>query len=282
MPSLEYGEGSDTGNSRSNNEDTYFSNSEKGLWLIADGMGGHEAGEVASAIARDTIAESFNTGSPLSDAVQKAHSAILQAVDKQIGAAGMGSTVVALQSNSNAYEVAWVGDSRAYLWSPNEHDVGLKQITTDHSYVQMLLASGAINEEEVANHPDKNIITQCLGVQDIGQVKVDTVQGSWQQGQWIVLCSDGLNEEVDDQTIAEVLTQASNPGDAVDQLIARALESGGHDNITVQVIAAPFVSPVETAELESLPEPEPKPERSNYWLYGLLCAAVLLFIFSII
>ncbi|MGI9286762.1 MAG: PP2C family protein-serine/threonine phosphatase, partial [Pseudomonadales bacterium] len=159
MPSLEFGEGSDTGNSRSNNEDTYFSNSDQGLWLIADGMGGHEAGEVASAIARDTIAQAFSDGTPLSDAVQKAHSAILQAVDDQIGAPGMGSTVVALQSKRDDYEVAWVGDSRAYLWSPNEPEARLTQITTDHSYVQMLLASGAIKEEEVAHHPDKNIIT---------------------------------------------------------------------------------------------------------------------------
>ena len=279
MPSLEYGEGSDTGNSRSNNEDTYFSNSEKGLWLIADGMGGHEAGEVASAIARDTIAECFSNGLPLSEAVQKAHSAILQAVDEQIGAPGMGSTVVALHSDSNDYEVAWVGDSRAYLWSPAKREPRLTQITTDHSYVQMLLASGAIKEEEVANHPDKNIITQCLGVQDIGQVKVDTIQGNWQQGQWIVLCSDGLNEEVDDQTIAGILDQAGNPGEAVDQLIATELQSGGHDNVTVQVIAAPFVSSSETAELDSLIESEPA--RSNYWLYGLLVAAVILFLFSI-
>ncbi len=278
MPSVEYGEGSDTGNSRSNNEDTYFSNSEKGLWLIADGMGGHEAGEVASAIARDTIAAACNDGTQLSDAVQQAHSAILQAVDEKIGAPGMGSTVVALQSNRNDYEIAWVGDSRAYLWAPNEHEGRLTQVTTDHSYVQMLLASGAIKEEEVANHPDKNIITQCLGVQDIGPVKVDIVYGNWQRGQWIVLCSDGLNEELDDQAIAEILAQASNPGDAVDQLIARALESGGHDNVTVQVIAAPSSCNVETAEIDSLAEPK----QTNYWLYGLLCAAVVLLLLTIL
>ncbi|MGI9289094.1 MAG: PP2C family protein-serine/threonine phosphatase, partial [Pseudomonadales bacterium] len=255
-----------------------FSNSEKGLWLIADGMGGHAAGEVASAIARDTIAEAFGGGTPLCDAVQKAHSAILQAVDDKIGAPGMGSTVVALQSKKDGYEVAWVGDSRAYLWSPNEPESPLNQITTDHSYVQMLLASGAIKEEEVAHHPDKNIITQCLGVQDIGQVKVDSVHGNWQQGQWILLCSDGLNEEVDDNTITEILAQASNPGDAVDQLIARALESGGHDNVTVQVIAAPNSSNVETAELDSITDGT----QRNYLLYGLLCAALLLLLLSIL
>ena len=278
MPSVEYGEGSDTGNSRSNNEDTYFSNSEKGLWLIADGMGGHEAGEVASAIARDTIAAACNDGTQLSEAVQKAHSAILQAVDEKIGAPGMGSTVVALQSNRNDYEVAWVGDSRAYLWSPNESEGRLTQITTDHSYVQMLLASGAIKAEEVANHPDKNIITQCLGVQDIGPVKVDTVYGNWQQGQWIVLCSDGLNEELDDEAIAGILAEAGNPGNAVDQLIARALESGGHDNVTVQVIAAPHSGNAKTVEIESLPEPAP----TNYWLYGLLGIALVLLLLTML
>ncbi len=281
MPSLEYGEGSDTGNSRSNNEDTYFSNSDKGLWLIADGMGGHAAGEVASAIARDTIAEAFDDGMPLSDAVQKAHSTILQAVNDEIGAPGMGSTVVALQSKTDDYEVAWVGDSRAYLWSPDNPEERLTQITTDHSYVQMLLASGAIKEEEVARHPDKNIITQCLGVQDIDQVKVDTVQGHWQKGQWILLCSDGLNEEVDDDTIAEILAQANNPGNAVERLIAKALESGGHDNVTVQVIAAPNSSNVETAELAVLVDATDSKQR-NYLLYGLLAAALLLLLLSML
>lgn len=278
MSSLEYGEGSDTGNSRSNNEDTFFSNSEKGLWLIADGMGGHAAGEVASAIARDTIAAEFSKGEQLSEAVQKAHSAILQAVADQIGAPGMGSTVVALQSSNDDYEIAWVGDSRAYLWSPDDPEQPLKQITTDHSYVQMLLASGAIKEEEVAGHPDKNIITQCLGVQDISEVKVDTINGHWQQGQWIVLCSDGLNEEVEDDTIAEILSHASNPRDAVDQLIARALQSGGHDNVTVQVIAAPGSNNTDTAELESLP----KPAQRNYLLYGFLSAVLLLLLLLIL
>lgn len=226
---------------RDNNEDCYLSAPECGLWLVADGMGGHEAGEVASAIVRDTLDQLVHEPShfSLNDAIQKSHETILMSADNGIGAHGMGSTVVALYSQQKSYQIAWVGDSRAYLWNRAIDGGQLSRLSTDHSYVQMLYASGAINEDEVDKHPDKNIITQCLGMQELAQVKVDMTQGQWHHDQWILLCSDGLTDELKDEEIADILRQNSNTVTAVDQLLHGALNNGGNDNITVQIIQSP-------------------------------------------
>jgi len=243
-PQLEYSAASHPGLARDNNEDCFLSQPEQGLWLVADGMGGHEAGEVASAIVRDTIEQQLNRNSKISlaDSIQAAHTAILTSADQGIGAPGMGSTVVALQNHGARYEIAWVGDSRAYLWTPAEDGGRLEQLTVDHSYVQMLVASGAISPEEADTHPEKNIITQCLGMQELDQVEVDTVEGHWQKNQWILLCSDGLTDEVNDKTIGQILFESANCLAAVDQLLHAALTNGGRDNITLQIIESPMSS----------------------------------------
>ncbi len=241
-PQLEYSAASHPGLTRDNNEDCFLSQPEHGLWLVADGMGGHEAGEVASAIVRDTIENQLhnNAKTTLAETIQAAHTAILSAADRGIGAPGMGSTVVALQNHGLRYEIAWVGDSRAYLWTPAADGGRLEQLSIDHSYVQMLVANGAISPEEADNHPEKNIITQCLGMQELEQVKVDTVEGYWQKNQWIILCSDGLTDEVNDKTIGHILFESSNCLAAVDQLLHAALTNGGRDNITLQIIESPI------------------------------------------
>ena len=105
----------------------------------------------------------------------------------------------------------------------------------------MLFVSGAITAEEVETHPDKNIITQCLGMQELSQVKVDIAQGQWQENQWILLCSDGLSDELSDTSIAQILEHCPNTLTAVDQLLHEALTSGGNDNITLQIIQSPVV-----------------------------------------
>jgi serine/threonine protein phosphatase PrpC len=227
---------------RENNEDCFLSAPESGLWLVADGMGGHEAGEVASAIVRDTFANLVQQQTPfsLADAVQNSHRAILTAAENGTGALGMGSTIVAVLSQKKTYQVAWVGDSRAYLWNPAPEGGQLSRLTTDHSYVQMLFNSGAISAEEVEKHPDKNIITQCLGMQELAQVKVDVAQGQWQKGQWILICSDGLTDELDDSAIAQILETSTDSSNAVDKLLRKALKNGGNDNITLQVIESPL------------------------------------------
>lgn len=239
---LDYSAATHPGLKRENNEDCFVSAPEAGLWGVADGMGGHEAGEVASAIVRDTLERLVRDKAPfsLNDAIQQSHQAILRSAERGIGAPGMGSTLVTLFSHKRHYQVAWVGDSRAYLWTALPEGGQLTRLTVDHSYVQMLYAAGAISAAEVDHHPDKNIITQCLGMQELAQVKVDIADGQWQKNQWILLCSDGLTDELSDSDIAQILQHSSNSLTAVDQLLHAALTNGGNDNITLQIIESPL------------------------------------------
>lgn len=239
MRSLKYSACTNKGLLRENNEDSFLSLPERGLWAVADGMGGHEAGEVASAIVRETL-QTPGAESDLASALQKSHKAVLKAAQKGVGAIGMGSTAVALSCKHHDYQVSWVGDSRAYLWTQQDNSGRLEQLSTDHSYVQMLLASGAIKESELDTHPDKNVITQCIGSQELSDVTVDSVAGVWEKNQWILLCSDGLTDEVSDKDIARLMHDSKNTRDATEALMNAALDSGGRDNITIQVIESPL------------------------------------------
>ncbi|HSC76618.1 MAG TPA: protein phosphatase 2C domain-containing protein, partial [Pseudomonadales bacterium] len=204
---------------------------------VADGMGGHEAGEVASAIAIESIARKIRQGKDITEAIQNAHHNILNGTLKGRGAKGMGSTVVAVHSTITHYRIAWVGDSRAYLWTrTGECNGTLEQLTTDHSYVQMLVKAGAITPEEAINHRDKNVITQCLGSLEMPDVTVDTVERDWQPGQWLLLCSDGLTDELEDGQISAVLANSANIEIAAESLLREALASGGRDNTTIAII----------------------------------------------
>lgn len=251
MSSMQYSAATDVGLKRSNNEDTVLSNPDVGLWVVADGMGGHAAGEVASAIAAETIEKHIKRGVNLQESIRLAHKAVIEAAQAGQGGAGMGSTVVALHSQGNTYEIAWVGDSRAYLWQPgsgsrntvpngNKHkNDELIQLTTDHSYVQMLFDTGAISADEMHQHPDKNIITQCLGSLDVDALSVDICRMQWYPNDWVLLCSDGLSDAVTDVQIQQVLQSHSRVDDATHALIELALDQGGKDNISVSLIACP-------------------------------------------
>jgi len=227
-----------TGNVRSNNEDAFSRDPAMGLWVVADGMGGHEAGEVASAIAIESITRKIRQGKDIIEAIQNAHHNILNGAGKGRGAKGMGSTVVAVHTTSTHYQVAWVGDSRAYLWTRTGERTGtLEQLTTDHSYVQMLVKAGAITAEEAINHRDKNVITQCLGSLDIAHVTVDMIERDWQPNQWLLLCSDGLTDELEDSQISALLANSHDLETAANALLREALASGGRDNTTIALVA---------------------------------------------
>jgi len=243
MSDKHYSQATDVGLLRDNNEDAILSNPQLGLWLVADGMGGHAAGEVASEITRSTVNKVVGEGKNLVEAINAAHQAVLDASRDGTGKYGMGSTIVALHSEGNVYRIAWVGDSRAYLWSERgKGGYSLQQITVDHSYVQMLYESGIISAEEMLSHPEKNVITQCLGSVELAQLKVDMVEGKWQKDDWVLLCSDGLTDTVSDQQICDILHGAANPETAVTHLIQAALSNGGKDNISVIVVAPPTPS----------------------------------------
>ena len=229
---IEFGHSTHVGLRREHNEDTYYADADLGLWLVADGMGGHEHGEVASALARDTLIQEVGNGAPLARAVQRADAEIIQHSNRKSEALPMGTTIVALRVVNNDYEVCWVGDSRVYLW-----DKALKQISQDHSYVQELIQQGAITHEQARTHPHRNVVTQALGVTDPQSLRVETLRGTLAPGMQILLCSDGLTEEVDDTQIAAVLGRAElSPQECVDHLILAALDGGGSDNITVILV----------------------------------------------
>lgn len=237
MPNqLKSASGTNIGLVRDNNEDCYLSRPDLGLWLVADGMGGHDAGEIASALVKDHIEKAVTEGQFLEKAINQSHYAVQKAAANNIGSPNMGTTVVALQVKSITYKVAWVGDSRAYLW----HDGQLSQISTDHSYVQQLYESGAISKEEMSNHSQRNVITQSLGVSTLEEIHVDVVEGLFEPRQKILLCSDGLTDLLSDEEISAVLEKSYlSEQEQVDKLINCALKKGGNDNVTVQIITAP-------------------------------------------
>ncbi len=226
---IEFGHCTHVGLRREHNEDTYYADAELGLWLVADGMGGHENGEVASALARDTLVQQIQRGEALARAIQIADEEIIQHSNRRTQALPMGTTIAAIRLKGDEFEVAWVGDSRVYLW-----DGALRQISQDHSYVRELIEQGAISPEQARTHPHRNVVTQALGVTDPQSLRVETVAGQIAAGQQILLCSDGLTEEVDDAEIAAILGRAAlTAQECVDHLILAALDGGGSDNVTV-------------------------------------------------
>ena len=230
---IEFGHLTHVGLRRDLNEDSYYGDSELGLWLVADGMGGHEYGEVASALARETIVREIRDGTPLEQSIRIADEEIIRVSRRRHDALPMGTTVVAARVRGNRFEVAWVGDSRVYLW----RDGKLAQLTQDHSYVQELIGRGAISVEQARSHPHRNVVTQALGVTDPRQLNVETMSGELDAGMQLLLCSDGLTEEVDDARIARALAHTDcSAQECVDELVAAALDGGGSDNITVVLV----------------------------------------------
>ena len=229
----------ETGAVRPENEDTYLANPESGLWLVADGMGGHQCGDVASDITRDTVAECVAAGEELANAIQLAHRNILDESKNRRNSNQMGSTIVAVVVDGINYEVAWVGDSRAYLW-----DGQLMQITQDHSYVRDLVDRGAITPKEALTHPSKHLLIRCLGIDDDGQsLQVETRNVRCARGQELLLCSDGLTGELNDEEIEIIIAETASAQERADRLVEAAVNNGGKDNVTVILVSAPNSAP---------------------------------------
>jgi len=231
MIKIDYACGTHTGLVREHNEDAYFADPALGLWIVADGMGGHQAGDVASGIVIQELPASVQQGDNLPEAIEMAHMMIQMASEQIAGPGHMGSTVVALRLNGLHYKIAWVGDSRAYLWSRQQ----LIRLTKDHSYVQMLLDQGMIMEDEISTHPSRNVVSQGLGVGGMNgnAIKVDEVEGDMAVGDTLLLCSDGLTCMMRDYLIAEVLATTSDNQKRLGQLIEASLAFGGIDNVTI-------------------------------------------------
>ena len=244
MQSLGFAAQSVAGRVRGHNEDAVLCLPELGLWAVADGMGGHECGEVASALALDTLRQSVVAGSGLESSIHAAHQAILAAVQEE-GGRRMGSTVVAVRFVDADYEVAWIGDSRAYRISLD----GIERLTRDHSWVQAMIDAGELSLDEARQHPRRNIVTQCLG-QGEQELEVGRVQGSLAPGELLLLCSDGLTGELTDEQIQDVCAGAATLDELVDELIGLANRLGGKDNISCIVLGR---SMAESTEIDARP-----------------------------
>ncbi|NIB43916.1 serine/threonine-protein phosphatase [Pseudomaricurvus alkylphenolicus] len=236
-PLFDVGQCTDKGNCRPQNEDSCGGDAQLGLWLVADGMGGHEHGEVASQLAVEHIAEQVRLGKSLEDSIRYSHQIIQNVSHSKGSSRPMGTTIVAVLFEDSRYQIAWVGDSRAYL-----ADQHLCQLTRDHSLVQRLLDSGVVTEEEAKNHPNRNVITQSLGSTEMKSLVVDTVNGDLKAGQKLLLCSDGLNGELSDERIYELMNTPDTAQDLSERLVQAAKDAGGHDNISAIVISYPSES----------------------------------------
>ncbi len=230
---IEFGHLSHVGLRRELNEDTYYGDADLGLWLVADGMGGHDSGEVASAIARDSIVREVRAGRGLAEAIRRANQDIIRQSKHRNESMPMGTTVVAVRiAPSGRFELAWVGDSRAYLWNGK-----LQQVSSDHSYVQELIDQGQLTPQQARSHPYRNVVTKALGVTEPEKLVIETVAGELRTGMAILLCSDGLTEEVEDAMIAAALAQKDiSAQECIDHLIAAALDGGGSDNVTAVLL----------------------------------------------
>ncbi|MBV1928466.1 MAG: protein phosphatase 2C domain-containing protein [Gammaproteobacteria bacterium] len=228
---LKFAVDSHCGNVRKLNEDSFAAVPDIGLWLVADGVGGHDGGEVASELTRSTIISRFQNSGDLVGAFEEAHRVVCSAIEQHKGGANMASTVVALALQGDDFQIAWVGDSRAYLWQG-----ALRLLTRDHSVVEELVSRGEISREEGAHHPSRHIITRCIGMSSNLPIEVSSLSGTLADGESLLLCSDGLNDFVSTQNISNIMSSTPSPGSRVAQLIQAALEGGGRDNVTVAVI----------------------------------------------
>ena len=236
MTILRGGAATDVGRVREINEDRFLQRDDLGLFAVADGVGGHQAGEVASQTSVETIESAFiePTTEGLVAAIKQANEAVWHLAQSAAEKRGMGTTLTAVALVSEDGEehlaVANVGDSRVYLFQRGE----LSQLTEDHSLVEELVREGQITREDARVHPQRSIITRALGMEP--QVRVDHLQLIPYQGDRLLLCSDGLTNEVPDDRIESTLRRIGDPQEAAQELVRQARAHGGNDNITVVVV----------------------------------------------
>jgi protein phosphatase len=231
----------DRGLKRTNNQDTFLLDPDLGLYIVADGMGGHLGGEVASALAaetvKDVIKQSFenDVGSFPRELIERSYREATHRVFKKSKdnkeLEGMGTTMVVALFRDSVLYVGNVGDSRAYLIRPD----GIWQLTEDHSLMNEHIRAGILKEENIANFGAKNVITRSVGFED--EVTCDVIERRIQHGEMVLICSDGLSGMVEDQEIYN-LAQTNPPERLVQKLIEAAKANGGDDNVTVLLLRA--------------------------------------------
>ncbi len=222
----------DIGRVRKQNEDAAWLDEKRGIYVVADGMGGHLAGEVASAMAIDAVKRMAQNNdiasiSLLRETVMAAHEAICARAQENQNCSGMGTTISAMWRGGHYMYIAHVGDGRIYRLRKGE----LEQITQDHSLVEELVRAKIISREEARNHPRRNIITRALGTP--GENAPDLLAADMEAGDLWLLCTDGLTGMVDDDQIERVMSSGESLDKMADTLIKMALAAGGRDNVTL-------------------------------------------------
>lgn len=234
------------GQRRKMNQDSFFVSDEPvgnlpDLYLVADGMGGHKAGDFASRYVTENVvikvrdSAEQNPRMILDSALQSVNRELRMIAAGNEDYYGMGTTCVAATVSGGYLQAANVGDSRLYLFEPTADGGGqIRQITVDHSLVEEMVLAGGIDSQDARTHPNKNIITRAIGAED--RVEIDYFTVEIRPGQRILMCTDGLTNMVEDSRIAEILAEEPSGDDAVRDLVREANRNGGRDNITVIVI----------------------------------------------
>lgn len=225
------------GRCRKTNEDSFLCHSEQGIWLVADGVGGNAGGKIASQLVCDELPALLLSGTSLRGAIAQIHARVKLAAQLNGGQLGMATTVVIARQHEDVMELCWVGDSRAYVY--NEHS--LKRLTRDHSLVQRLQDMGLGSLSETCAAVVKNVLTKCVGSLNIDILNAESVSIRLAASEKLLLCSDGLTNELKDSEIWHIISQAVNTETAIEQLLSAANQRGGKDNITAILIDAPRV-----------------------------------------
>ncbi|WP_298463588.1 protein phosphatase 2C domain-containing protein [uncultured Erythrobacter sp.] len=231
----------DPGLVRAHNEDSMLVNETAGLWLVFDGMGGHENGALASQTAASAfdpfeVPPDFETAvTAVANRIHNVNGVLKQAAEKQ-DISKMGTTAVGLLLRDRRFAAVWVGDSRAYIFRSG----GLFQLTVDHTHVQDLLDEGILSAADAKDHPMSHVLTRALGVEP--EVQVDIVHDEAEPNDRFLLCSDGLSGPVPEDEIRQIMT-LPDPQQAVDELIARAHANGAPDNVTAIVVEIGQIDP---------------------------------------
>ncbi|MCL2680679.1 MAG: Stp1/IreP family PP2C-type Ser/Thr phosphatase [Coriobacteriia bacterium] len=238
------------------------------LYAVADGLGGHQSGEVASQLAISALRDNaprHPDATALARAVQAANQAVIKGIEKGKGRPGMGTTMTAAMIAGGSATVAQVGDSRAYLL----RNRSLSQITEDHSVVGAMMRSGHLSAAEARSHPQRSVITRALGSDPA--LNVDTFEISVLRGDRLLICTDGLTSMVDDAQIEQILVSSLDPNHAAEKLVQAALDAGGSDNVSVIIVDVTE----EHAANAALSTTKQKKPRSKLWLWALLWATLV-------
>ncbi|MCL2050156.1 MAG: Stp1/IreP family PP2C-type Ser/Thr phosphatase [Lachnospiraceae bacterium] len=233
----------DIGKKRSLNQDYVYANREKtgnlpNVFIVADGMGGHNGGELASQWTVETMLAEIislpgkNAKKILEQAMQTANKVVRNKADDNPSLYGMGTTIVAATIDGNNLHVANVGDSRLYLVNPKQKT--LRQVTKDHSLVEEMIRMGGMAKEAAHNHPNKHIITRAVGAKE--KLQIDFFNEKLNPGELVLMCSDGLSNMLDDDELGTILFRDKDPNELANELIQAANDNGGKDNITVILI----------------------------------------------